>query len=147
MYALFQSIIWKEPTDHNSNCFFCLTPPIGKGLSRKKKQNIQYPDIPSVIRPVPHGETLPALEAPQKFTLDSDDEQNVSSMSSDGFSMSQKSYFAQSISHELHLITQSTLHNLIRDLELSKIKAELLASRFQQWNVLADDVRKSKYRN
>ena len=57
---------------------------------------------------------------------------------SDGLSMSQKSYFAPSIFHKPHLITQSELHDLIRDLELSKIKAELLASRLQQWNALAD---------
>ena len=61
--------------------------------------------------------------------------------------MSQKSYFAPSISHELHLITQSELHDLIRDLELYKIKTELLASRLQQWNVFEDNIRISKYRN
>ena len=38
-------MVWKEPTDHNSNWYFCMTPPVGKGLSRKKKQNIQYPLI------------------------------------------------------------------------------------------------------
>ena len=115
---------WREPTNHNNNCYFCMTPPVGKGLS-KKKQNIQYPDIPSAICPVPHGETLPVPEAPQKLTLDSDDEQSVSSMSSDGLSMSQESYFAPYIFHEPHLITQSELHGHVRDLELSKIKAEL----------------------
>ena len=61
--------------------------------------------------------------------------------------MSQKSYFTPSISHKLHLITQSELHDLIRDLELYKIKAKLLASRVQQWNVLEDNIRISKYRN
>ena len=61
--------------------------------------------------------------------------------------MSQKSYFVPSISYELHLITQSELHDLIRDLELYKIKTELLAFRLQQWNVLEDSLRISKYRN
>ena len=61
--------------------------------------------------------------------------------------MSQKSYFAPSISHEPYLITQTKLHDLIRDFDLSKIKAKLLASRLQQWNVLADGVRIFKYRN
>ena len=60
--------------------------------------------------------------------------------------MSQELYFAPFISDEPHLIIQSELHDFIRDLELSKIKAELLASR-QQWNVLADSVRIFKYRN
>ena len=61
--------------------------------------------------------------------------------------MPQESYFAPSISHEPHLVTQSELHDLIRDLELFKIKAELLASRLQQWNALADGLRISKCRN
>ena len=77
-------MVWKEPTDYNSNCYFCMNQPVGKGLSRKNKHNIQYPDIPSAIRSVPHGETLPVPEAPQEFTLDSDDEQSVNFMSSDG---------------------------------------------------------------
>ena len=50
------------------------------------------------MRPVPHGETLPVPEAPQEFTLDSDDEQSVRFTSSDGLSMSQESYFVASIS-------------------------------------------------
>ena len=140
-------MVWREPTDHSSNCYFCMTPPVGKGLSRKKKQSIQYPNIPSAICPVPHGKTLPIPEAPQEFKIDSDYEESTSSMSSDGLSLSQESYFAPSISLEPHLITQSELHDLIRDLELPKIKAELLASRLQQWNVLADGVRVSKYRD
>jgi len=33
-----------------------------------------------------------------------------------------------------HKLTQNELNDLVRDLELSKIKAELLASRMKQWN-------------
>ena len=77
-------MVWKEPTDHNSNCYFCMNQPVGKGLSRKKKHHIQYLDITLSIRFVPHGQTLPVPEAPQEFTLDSDDEQSVNSTSSDG---------------------------------------------------------------
>ena len=35
----------------------------------------------------------------------------------------------------------------MEDLELPKIKAELLGSRHQQWNIVAEDVRISKYRD
>ena len=51
-------------------------------LVKKKKQNIQCPDIPAANRPVPHGGTLPVPEASQDFTLDPDVEQSVSSKSS-----------------------------------------------------------------
>ena len=58
---------------------------------------------------------------------------------------SQESYVASCISHEQHFISQNELKDLVRDLELPKTKSELLSSRLQQWNLLADGVRISKY--
>ena len=121
-----------------------MTPPVSKGLSRKKKHGIQYPNIPSAIRPVPHGEILPVPKAPEKYTLDLDKQEIESSE----FPMSsQESYIASCISHEPHFISQNELNDLVWDLELSKTKSELLGSRLQQWNLLADGVRISKYRD
>jgi len=45
-------MIWREPTDHTSNCYFCLVPAIDKGLSKKKKATVQYPNIPSATRSI-----------------------------------------------------------------------------------------------
>ncbi|CAK8676998.1 unnamed protein product [Clavelina lepadiformis] len=109
-------MVWREPTDHISDCYFCMIPPVCKGLSRKKKQSIQYTNIPSAIRPVPHGELLPVPEAPKEFML---------------------RYVETLSSKEPHLITRNELHDLIRDLELPKVKSELLGSRLQLWNLLA----------
>src|SRR5688572_24932301 len=39
------------------------------------------------------------------------------------------------------------LSDLIRDLDLSKKKAEILASRLQQWNLLQENVKISAYRD
>ncbi len=39
------------------------------------------------------------------------------------------------------------MHDLVRDLELPKNKAELLGSWLQQWNLLTADVRVSKFRD
>ena len=66
-YAFAVPMIWREPTDHVSNCYFCMVPPIDKGLTKKKKLFVQYPNIPSAIRPVPHGEGLPIPKAPESF--------------------------------------------------------------------------------
>ena len=141
-------VVWGNPTDHISDCYFCITPPVSKGLSRNKKLRIQYPNIPSAIRPVSHGEMLPVPKAPEKYTLDSDKQEIESSASSGEFSMSsQESYFASCISHKAHFISQNELNDLVRDLELPKTKSELLGSRLQQWNLLADGVRISKYRD
>ena len=141
-------IVWRNPTNHISNCYFCMTPPVSKGLSRKKKHGIQYPNIPSAIRPVPLGEILLVSKAPKKYTLDSDKQEIESSASSGKFPMSsQESYIASCISHELHFISQDNLNDFVRDLELSKTKSELLGLRLQQWNLLADGVRIFKYRD
>jgi len=34
---------------------------------KKRKQRIDYPNIPSAIRPVPHGEDLPVPEPPKEY--------------------------------------------------------------------------------
>jgi len=45
-----------------------------------------------------------------------------------------------------HNITEGELNDLIRDLELPKNKAELLASRLQQWNLLHHSVKVTTFR-
>ena len=43
-------------------------------MSMKTKSTLVYPDIPSAIRPVPHGDGLPVPELPDNFATYSDDE-------------------------------------------------------------------------
>ena len=50
-------------------------------MSMEKKSTFVYPNIPSAIRPVPHGDGLPVSEHPDNFVLYSDDEDSVSSKS------------------------------------------------------------------
>jgi hypothetical protein len=47
---------------------------VASGVNRKKKQRIDYPNIPSAIRPVPHGD-LPVPEPPKEFNLNSEMEE------------------------------------------------------------------------
>jgi len=44
-------------------------------MNRKKKQRIDYPNIPSASRPVPHREDLPIPEPPKEYTLNSEMEE------------------------------------------------------------------------
>jgi len=44
-------------------------------MNRKKKQRIDYTNIPSTIRPVPHGEDLPVQELPKEYNLNSEMEE------------------------------------------------------------------------
>lgn len=49
--------------------------------------------------------------------------------------------------NEPHLLDQGELSDLIRDLDLTKQKAELLASRMRQWNFLKEETMITLYRN
>src|SRR6218665_3687353 len=40
--------IWSQPTDHSSNCYFCMVDPT-KRRTGKNAPQIVYPDIPSSI--------------------------------------------------------------------------------------------------
>jgi hypothetical protein len=65
-------VVWREPSNHSSDCYFCLTSPVASGMNKKKKQRIDYPNIPSAIRPVPHGEDLVKRIWPIRKTLEPD---------------------------------------------------------------------------
>ena len=66
-------MVWREPTDHVSNCYFCMTKVTG--FSHKSKGSITYPDIPSAIRPVKHSEHLPVPQPPEcKDVMHSDED-------------------------------------------------------------------------
>ena len=132
-------MVWREPQDHTTDCYFCLTSVTG--FSSRNKDKIQYPDLPSARRPVPHDCTLPIPVPPANMSLMVSSD-SASSTSSD--SDSYENYEADD--GNPHLIEQSELNDLIRDLSLSKDKAELLASRLQQWHLLAANTRVTVYR-
>jgi len=49
-------IVWRELTDHVSDCYFCLTSITG--VTAKSKHTVQYHNLPSAMRSVPHGAEL-----------------------------------------------------------------------------------------
>ena len=98
--------------------------------------------MPSTIRPVPHDDELPASEPPENFALYSEDEDGVSSNSGEQQpSASRDADYLPSTDSSNHKITEGELNDLIRDLEIPKNKAELLASMFLQWNLLHHSVK------
>jgi hypothetical protein len=106
-----------------------MVPPIQKGIAKKKKWAVEVPNIPSAIRPVPHCERLPIPEPPDSFPLDSDEkEENTSEETLEPSTSRNLEFFLNATSAEPHMITQIELSDLIRDLELSRNKAELLSS-------------------
>ena len=123
-------MIWREPTGHVNDCYFCLTPSMKKGFNKKKKSVIEYPNIPSAIRPVSHSDELPIPEPRSIDLLSSDDAESNEECSVSKPYTSRNEEFG--ITTEPHLINKSKLNDLVSDLDLPKVEAELLASRLKQ---------------
>ena len=46
-------MIWQDPSNHHDDYYFCVVPDI-HGFNKKNRKSIQYPSLPSAIRPTPH---------------------------------------------------------------------------------------------
>lgn len=134
-------MVWREPKDHASDCYFCLCNI--KGYSKKNKRDIEYPNLPSAIRPMPHGPDVPVPVPPSSLDTRSS-ESDYGKEESDAQLSSSEGEFA---SKQPQLITQAELNNLVRELDLPKIKAELLGSRLKQKNLLAPGTSFAFYRH
>ena len=130
-------MVWREPSNHATGCYFCMVPPVSGGITKKKSWTIVYLNIPSALCSVPHGEGISIPEPPKEFTIDSDDEDKGKSTSG---SPEPPAFTEPHVSHsrssatQPHILTQDELNDLVGDLELSKSKAELLRSRLKQFS-------------
>lgn len=124
-------MVWREQKDHSTDCYFCLTNI--KGYSVKTRAKIRYPDVPSAIRPVPHGPDLPVPNVPIASAIsESDSNEEDNPMDTDFQEMADN--------REPKFISQEMLHDLARDLDLPKEKSEVLGSRLKEWNLLQEGV-------
>ena len=131
-------MIWREPKNHGDDCYFCSCKV--QGHNSKTRKSIIYPDLPSALRPVPHGPDVPVPSPPDNFedihlSSDLDSSDHDADFSYDGESQ------------EPLVFTQHELNDLVRDLGLSKEAAELLGSRLKAKNLLAPGVVSSWYRH
>jgi len=114
------------------------------GFTRKNKHKIKYPDCESALKPVPHNADIP-VPVPPVTTVGDDDSRD----DSDTEMMNPTDLYEPPELETLkqpHLLDQQELNDLVRDLELSKKKSELLGSRLQEWNLLAEGTRISHFR-
>jgi hypothetical protein len=104
-------IVWQEQKDHLTDCCFCLTKI--SGISLKSKHNIQYPSLPSAIRPELHSQDLPVPKPPEKWTIDDDNNDDEPVLMEQDISDPD---FQPSTSNEPHFISQGEVSDLVRDL-------------------------------
>lgn len=134
-------MIWREPKDHHTDCYFCMSKIAG--FSKKTKSKIVYPDCDSALKPVPHEAEIPVPVPPTSVATDSD----MSDEEHEGAGDVEESYEPQCEESKPHFICQTDLDDLVRDLSLSKEKSELLASRLQEWNLLQKGTTTSHFRD
>ena len=130
-------MVWHEPKNHFKDCYFCMTNIAG--FTKKNKSKITYPNCESARKPVPHDETNQPPVPPADMTDTSSSEESTSDMYGD---MS-----VPDADNSPHLLGQAELNDLVRDLKLTKKKAELLGSRLQERNLLKPDTKISHFRS
>ena len=105
----------------------------------KNKHNIQYPNLPSAIRPILHQPDVPVPTPP--VLIDVED----STTSSDLSSSECQSEYECFEGERPRLFSQEELNDLVRDLDLPKVSAVLLGSRLKSRNMLDSEVTFSWY--
>lgn len=135
-------VIWREQTDHTTDCYFCMSNITG--FAYKTRSSVNYPNITSASKPVPHDPIIcPIPTPPDSFTLadeEPQDDYEVSTADDDSDSDYQQE-------EEIHLINYAELCDLTRDLALTKGQAELLGSRLQQFHLLAPGTATANFRH
>ena len=139
-------MVWREPKNHVDDCYFCLVNV--KGFNKKNKQHLQYPNIHSAMRPIPHSDKVPVPIFTKLLDIDEDQLRSFkSSTNSDDDDEEQDIAHGAWNAGRVSLHSQSKLNNLIRDLNLPKRSDEVLASRLQETYLLKAGKSVSFYRN
>lgn len=128
-------MLWREPISHADDCYVCKAKIVGKGRHRRAV----YAVTSVATLPVPHLDTVPYPICPDSTRDKRKSDESVESTKTNGSDCESQ--------QKSHRLSQAELNDWIRDLELSKKKAELLASRMQQSNFLAPGVKVTYYRN
>ena len=124
-------MVWREGKDHVADCYFCMTN--FQGIIRKNKHCVEYPDVPSAIRPVPHGPDLPVPEPDVAM------ESSSESKSDNTADRAQSEEYMPEENDRPVPLTQADLNELTRDLNLSKESAQFLGSLLRENNLLAPE--------
>ncbi|GBM20775.1 hypothetical protein AVEN_30025-1 [Araneus ventricosus] len=138
-------MVWREPKNHSTDCYFCLTDI--SGLTSHSRHTVVYPNLPSAIRPVTHSSELSIPKPTETWSLDDNDDIVPNSVVVKEAEDDQVPMYADVQTSPMpHLISRSDLNDLVRDLNLSKNQSELLASRLKEWNLLEKETKVCSFR-
>lgn len=132
-------MIWREPKDHSSDCYFCIVKT--SGYNKKNKCKIEYPSLLSAIRPVPHSAEIPVPVFNEFHSL----EEGEYVYGADESDSNDEDFEIEDDSVRKGF-EQQELNDLVRDLGLSKKASELLASRLNEKNLLEKGAKVSYFR-
>jgi hypothetical protein len=108
-------------------------------VTAKSKHTVQYTNLLSAMRSVPHSAKLPVSKPPTKMMLSdiqsSDEVVGQAESNMDCY----PTFAGATYSNEPHQMTQVDLNNFVRDLNVSKEQAELLETRLKSWTLLGQD--------
>ena len=139
--------LWCEPKEHLTDCYFLFGNT--KGIGKKNRQNFSYPSIPSAIRPVLHSDKFPPpvfngfLSSEDEETGSEEEHMDIEYKTTDTESENSCTESKKAVPQQFN---QSKLNDLVRDLDLSKQAAEILAFRLNEKHVLHSSAKVSFYR-
>jgi hypothetical protein len=99
-------MIWREPSSHPTECYFCSINTVG--ISSKNKSSLVYPNLESAIRPQPH---LPVEPIPSSREEELDVQYETSEGSPNSF---------ESEIQPFKPITNDLLDDMVRNFGMSK---------------------------
>ena len=132
-------MVWREPSNHTNDCYFCVTEI--PNYHPKTLAKVDYPNLPSALRPVPHSSEIPVPVPEQRFQC------TPSSGSEDAAEADDSNSEFSDRSAGPSKFSQAELNDLIRDLDLPKESAMLLSSRLAEKHLLKEGTTFSWYRH
>ena len=104
------------------------------GVNRKNKHSVEYPNVPSAIKPVAHRPWIPIPEPLKDFTV-LESLSSTNAEDENAHDLWDEQSCGASSSKQPKFFTQDALNDLSRDLNLSKESVQLLGSRLRDHNL------------